>query len=227
MRTDKKLHKNGSLEGSKFSPLPIWFGEFPKSKAGISHKSAWLLNRYIRPSTEMKDLTELITLHIFEQWKCGCFQNPSELRESSILFYFILRWKREFSTEYIFSIMSVISTFMDLRTLLDFLYRDCTRNHSIKKYNSYGVNFWQKSLVYQEGIFQIILWKLLFLANCIVRNQQLQCCLDPLTQIHMVYFLLSVRPGMFLQIFCQKKRKQTIFSIYPLHYKTYPEFIKT
>ena len=42
-----------------------------------------------------------------------------------------------------------------------------------KKYMSYGVNFWQKSLVYQEGIFRIILWKFLFIANCIVRNQQL------------------------------------------------------
>ena len=38
---------------------------------------------------------------------------------------------------------------------------------------SYGVNFWQKSLVYQEGISRIILWSFLFLVNCIVRNQQL------------------------------------------------------
>ena len=34
-----------------------------------------------------------------------------------------------------------------LRTLppVFFLYGDCTRNHTVKKYNSYGVNFWQKS----------------------------------------------------------------------------------
>ena len=33
-----------------------------------------------------------------------------------------------------------------------FVYGDCTWNHTVKKYNSYRVNFWQKSLVYQEGI---------------------------------------------------------------------------
>ena len=51
-----------------------------------------------------------------------------------------------------------------LRTLppLDLLYDDCTRKHTIKKYMSYGVNFWQKSLVYQEGISRIILWKFLY-----------------------------------------------------------------
>ena len=54
-----------------------------------------------------------------------------------------------------------------------FLYDDCTRNHTVLKYMSYGVNFWKKSLMYQEGIYRIILWKFLFLANCIVRNQQL------------------------------------------------------
>ena len=52
-----------------------------------------------------------------------------------------------------------------------FLYGDCKRNHTVKKYNSYAVYFWQKSLVYQEGISRIILWKCLFSANCIVRNQ--------------------------------------------------------
>ena len=31
----------------------------------------------------------------------------------------------------------------------------------------------KKALVYQEGISQIILWKLLFLANCVVQNQKL------------------------------------------------------
>ena len=62
-----------------------------------------------------------------------------------------------------------------LRTLppLDLLYDDCTQNRTVLKYMSYGVNFWQKSLVYQEGISRIILWNFLFLANCIVRNQQL------------------------------------------------------
>ena len=56
---------------------------------------------------------------------------------------------------------------------MDLLHSDCTRNHTVLKYMSYRVNFWQKSLVYKEGISRIILWKLLFLANCIVRNQQL------------------------------------------------------
>ena len=54
-----------------------------------------------------------------------------------------------------------------------FLPRDCTRSHPEKKYRSYKVNFWQKSLMYQDGISRMILWELLFLANCIVRNQQL------------------------------------------------------
>ena len=56
---------------------------------------------------------------------------------------------------------------------LDFLYDDCTRNHTVNKYMSHGVNFWQKSLVHQKGISRIILWKFLYLANCIVRNQKL------------------------------------------------------
>ena len=62
-----------------------------------------------------------------------------------------------------------------LRTLppLDVLNGDSTRNCNVLKYNSYGVNFWQKRLVYQEGISRIILLKLLFLADCIVWNQQL------------------------------------------------------
>ena len=49
-------------------------------------------------------------------------------------------------------------------------YIECLRN---EKYNSYGVNFWQKSLVYQEGISRTILWKFFFLAYSIVQNQQL------------------------------------------------------
>ena len=53
------------------------------------------------------------------------------------------------------------------------LYDDWKRHHTVLKYMSYGVNFWQTNLVYQEGISRIILWKCLFLANCIVRNQQL------------------------------------------------------
>ena len=56
----------------------------------------------------------------------------------------------------------------------DFLYGDCTRNHPVYKYNSYGVNFSQKSILYiPRGNFSNYLWKLLFLANCFVRNQQL------------------------------------------------------
>ena len=39
-----------------------------------------------------------------------------------------------------------------------FLYSDCTRNRTVLKYMSYEVNFWQKGLVYQEGISLIILW---------------------------------------------------------------------
>ena len=48
------------------------------------------------------------------------------------------------------------------------------RARNSKKLNKpYGVNFWPKRLVYQEGISRIILWKLFFKANCIVRNHQL------------------------------------------------------
>ena len=38
--------------------------------------------------------------------------------------------------------------------------RKVDEKSSAKKYNSFGVNIWQKSLVHQEGISRIILWKL-------------------------------------------------------------------
>ena len=44
---------------------------------------------------------------------------------------------------------------------LDFLDGDCTQNHTLLKYNSYRVNFWQKILMYQEGIFRIIFMKII------------------------------------------------------------------
>ena len=38
---------------------------------------------------------------------------------------------------------------------VDLLYDDCTRNHTMKKYMSYGVNFWQKSLLYQGKFLEL------------------------------------------------------------------------
>ena len=61
-----------------------------------------------------------------------------------------------------------------LRTppILDFLYGYCTQNNTVKSTIPAG-SISDKKSVYQEGIFRIILWKLLFLANCIIRSQKL------------------------------------------------------
>ena len=54
-----------------------------------------------------------------------------------------------------------ISTLKDPPPLF-FVYGNCTQNHTVKKYNSYGVNFWQKSSeIDPVGIvlfYSMILW---------------------------------------------------------------------
>ena len=84
-----------------------------------------------------------------------------------------------FFVMHIFVRMTICSQFLSnaflLRALphLFWLYDDCTRNHTLKSTIPTGSISDKKSLLYQEGIYRIILWKFLFLANCIVRNQQL------------------------------------------------------
>ena len=99
--------------------------------------------------------------------KISRFVNQSKINKPEFGLYWI--WLN------ILKIISQIYGYYYLRNLppMDFLYSDCTKNHTVKKYNSSRVNFWQKGFALQQGISRIILWKLLFFANRIVRYQKL------------------------------------------------------
>ena len=161
---------------------------------------ATLCSRYVSPPPLWEQFSSSFRFVQFSHWTVQIWKMTKKELKNDILIYEIFTLFSSFgqknvwskSTDYltvsIFGLLffrwgyNSVRAFLliglkwvVLRTLPPcfFVIGDCTRNHIVKKYNSYGVNFWQKSLVYQERISRIILRNFLFLANCIVRNQQL------------------------------------------------------